>query len=46
MKVSLFVFTITVQKRKETLAEALRQEQLRKMQDRLIDQRVCERLFN
>lgn len=46
MSVFAFTFTITVKKRNETLAEAMRKERLRQVQDSLIDKRVQYRIFN
>jgi len=45
MKVSLFAFTITVQKRRETAAEAIRKERMKEVQDLLIDCRVNDRIY-
>lgn len=46
MSVFAFTFTITVKKRKETLAEAIREERLRHIQDTMIDKRVQYNVFN
>ncbi|MGV3487063.1 MAG: YrzI family small protein [Tuberibacillus sp.] len=47
MTISLFAltFTISVKKRRETLAEAVSQERIRSIQDTLIDQRVNYHMF-
>jgi len=45
MKVRLLAYTITVQKRKETAAEAIRKERMKEVQDLLIDRRVNERIL-
>jgi uncharacterized protein (TIGR02413 family) len=46
MKMSIFAFTITVKKRENTVAEAMRKEHLRRIQDTMIDKRVQFNQFN